>query len=218
MSYANRTLRSIPFGRIIGGPMTAAVQAQALAAQTTVNFIKEVGFKNPGTPVGDEADGDFGDVRNVVFKYSRKKAEGGESSAEETETVSLTVPILTIVPIPYLRIDELNIQFTARITEQQEFKSSSASSGTVSTDTRLNFKAGGFFSPVKVDMNAQVSTRHTNTSSSSASRTNKADYTMDIQLKAVQDEMPGGLAKVLNILETAIFENRLPGGGGGGGN
>lgn len=210
MSYANRTLRSLPFGRVIGGPMVAAIQAQSLAAQATVSFIKEVGFKRPETSNEETLDnnGDFGDVRNVVFKYSRKKSLGsGESASDDgEEVVTLTVPILTIVPIPYIRIEELNIQFTADITEQQEF--SYAGNTRIATDTSMNFKAGNFLSPVKVGLNAKVSTR-TDISLKTSSR-NQTKYTIDINLKAVQDEMPAGLARILSIMEAAILEKPTP--------
>ena len=37
-------LQSLPFKNIIGGPLTAAIDAQALAAETTVRFIERIGF------------------------------------------------------------------------------------------------------------------------------------------------------------------------------
>ena len=207
MSYVNRTLRSLPFGRIIGGPMIAAIHAQALAAKSTVNFIKEVGFKSAPEDQDGNQDENMGDVRNVTFKYKRKTAGGsGVGNEAGEEEVSLTVPILTIVPIPYIRIDEMTIRFTANITEQQEYKSASASSGSVATDTTMNFKAGGFLSPVKFNLNAKVSTRNNWSSSSSNKVNTSTQYTMDVQVRAVQDEMPAGLARVLDIMEQAILE------------
>ncbi len=207
MSYVNRTLRSLPFGRIIGGPMVAAIHAQALAAKSTVNFIKEVGFKSTSEELDGNSDENIGDVRNVTFKYKRKKAAGSTGdNPEGEEEVSLTVPILTIVPIPYIRIEEMTIRFTANITEQQEYKSASASSGSVATDTTMNFKAGGFFSPVKFNLNAKVSTKNNWSSSSSNKVNTSTQYVMDVQLRAVQDEMPAGLARVLDIMEQAILE------------
>lgn len=211
MSYANRTLRSLPFGRIISGPMVAAIQAQALAAQSTVNFIKEVGFKRTGSDeaAADES-GDLGDVRDVTFKYKRKTSDGSNGSGTAPgageEVVELTVPLLTIVPIPYIRIEEMTIQFTANITEQQEYQKSSASTSSVSSDTSINFKAGSFLSPVSVGMNAKVSTRHNSNTSASSRVNNSTQFTIDINVKAVQDEMPAGLAKILHIMEQAILE------------
>ena len=43
--YVNNALTNLPFHNIIGGPLEAAIKAQAMAANTTVEFIKAVGFK-----------------------------------------------------------------------------------------------------------------------------------------------------------------------------
>lgn len=191
--------------------MIAAIHAQALAAKSTVNFIKEVGFRGAASEQDGDQDEDMGNVRNVTFKYKRKTAAGSTGTADPgEEEVSLTVPILTIVPIPYIRIEEMTIRFTANITEQQEYKSGSTSSASVATDTTMNFKAGGFLSPVKFNLNAKVSTKN-NWSSSTSNKVNTAtQYTMDVQVKAVQDEMPAGLARVLDIMEQAILEKPTP--------
>ncbi len=189
MSYANRVLGSIPYGTLIGAPMTAAVEAQALAAQSSIDFIRSVGFTS------DSEDEQFGDVRNVTFKYkSRDVAEGIDKDVE------LVVPILTIVPIPYLRIEELTIDFTSKITEELVRNTKRDSSVDTKTELSVGYKA--FFSPVKVSLKASVSTKH----SSSASTKNryKTEHTIVINARAVQDDMPGGMGRVLDLLESAI--------------
>ncbi len=40
-------LQQIPFSHLIGSPLKAAVEAQAMAAQSTIEFIHKVGFKEP---------------------------------------------------------------------------------------------------------------------------------------------------------------------------
>ena len=46
MPSPGQELSSIDFESMIGGPLVAVINAQAQAAMSTVNFIKEVGFKN----------------------------------------------------------------------------------------------------------------------------------------------------------------------------
>ena len=46
-------LQQIPFSHLIGSPLKAAVEAQALAAQSTIEFIHKVGFKEPATGATD---------------------------------------------------------------------------------------------------------------------------------------------------------------------
>ena len=40
---ATSALQALPFGNIIGGPLKACIEAQAMAAKTSWNFIQEVG-------------------------------------------------------------------------------------------------------------------------------------------------------------------------------
>jgi hypothetical protein len=59
----------------------------------------------------------------------------------------------------------------------------------------------------KAEMSATVSSKK-DTSSSRDSRY-AVEYTMDINVHAVQDDVPGGLGKVLNLLTESI-ERNLP--------
>ena len=58
-------LAAIPFGTLIGAPLNAAIEAQAKAAMTTVEFIRAVGFK-------PAQDGRYSST--VVFAYARTAA------------------------------------------------------------------------------------------------------------------------------------------------
>lgn len=191
MSYANRVLGSIPFGVLIGAPMTAAVEAQALAAQSSIDFIRSVGFTSSSE---DEA---WGDTRAVTFAYKVR-----DSETDDERTATLTVPLLTIVPIPYLRIDDLTIDFTSKITE--ELVRTTNRDQSTSADASLNVNYGKFLSPVKVGFKGSVSTKHS--SSAATSNRYKTEHTININVRAVQDDVPGGMGRVLDILEGAIGE------------
>ena len=45
-----KELASLDFKNLIGGPLSAVVEAQAMAAESTVNFIKNMGFDQEGNP------------------------------------------------------------------------------------------------------------------------------------------------------------------------
>lgn len=195
MARAVNELKQIPFAHLIGSPLKAAIESQALAAKTTIDFIKEVGFKpNDVLDVMADptADADVGEVRNVTFGYTKKDDEDTETKFE------LTVPILTITPIPYIRIDEMTIDFKAKLTDSVV--------STRSTDTTVAASMSGsysaFWSPVKVSF--RCSATHNRKTSSTAAQ--KREYSMDIHVRAVQDEMPAGLSKILDILEDAISD------------
>jgi hypothetical protein len=182
--------------------MKAAIEAQALAAQSTIEFIQKVGFKTPSggfepddMVFGDtSADADAGELRNVTFTYEKK---------DETDTIgsfTLQVPLLAITPIPYLRIDEMTIDFSAKLTDSIQRNTSTSFS--LNTSTSGSYSA--FWSPIKLDF--RVSATFNTKTATQASE--KREYRMDIHVRAVQDEMPAGLNKVLDILEDAIQDTK----------
>ncbi len=198
MTRAVRELAQIPFGTLIGQPMKAAVEAQALAAKTTVEFIEKVGFVPPSNnPIDalfqdEQNDADVGRIRNVTFKYTKNDENDGDQEH------SLSVPILAIVPIPTLRIDEMTIDFTAKLTDT--IASNRSSNFTLNSSVSGKYKA--FWSPISMEFRTSVAA---SSSASQASRYNR-EYTMAIHVRAVQDDIPPGLGRVLDILEQLIKE------------
>jgi hypothetical protein len=200
MSRAVQELKQIPFGYLIGEPLKAAVEAQAVAAKTTIEFIEKVGFVPANGAedmlfVDEAKDADAGTVRNVTFKY-RKKDENNQDVEH-----SLSVPILSIVPIPVLRIDEVTIDFTAKINDTIE--------NTTKNNFQLTADVGGkyksWWSPISLEF--RTSLKYETASQTSARYTR--DYTMSIHVRAVQDDIPAGLSRVLDILESSIKESKV---------
>ena len=188
---ATSLLSGIPFGYLIGAPLKAAIEAQSIAAMETVKFIEAVGFVEPtGTNVAalpsdssPQNKGRFGVARTITFLYQK-----GE------ETYTLAVPLLTLVPIPFLRISNMNINFKANISAETKVEKKENSE----TDKKLNAdgKLGFFFK--SLDLKSSISNK--SGSSTTGSDTYNVQYTMDISVNAVQDSMPGGMQQVLNIL------------------
>jgi hypothetical protein len=131
MPTPGQELSSIDFESMIGGPLVAVINAQAQAAMSTVNFIKEVGFKKPKTEANAGDDTTTEEPIYVTFKYPKElspyqPATAGDPSATPPvaatpavpavyETQQLQVPILTLLPIPFIRIEETTVDFNAKI-------------------------------------------------------------------------------------------------------
>jgi hypothetical protein len=124
----------------------------------------------------------------------------------QKKDATLTVPILTIVPIPYIRIDTMDIDFMAKISEQQTFTRTAEAEYKFGADLKVGYRS--WWSPVSVNFRASFSTRHT--SKTEAGSRYQTEMTMNVHVKAVQDEMPGGLSRVLNILESTIKADITP--------
>jgi hypothetical protein len=210
MPTPGQELSSIDFESMIGGPLVAVINAQAQAAMSTVNFIKEVGFKKPSAE--QEAGGDTSteDPIYVSFKYPKElspyvPAVPANPSATPPipaspavpavyETQELKVPILTILPIPYIRIEMVTIDFNAKINSVEYRKTNTD----LKVNASLEAKAGWLWGSAKLKVS--TSFQRTTQEGNSVNRT----YSLAIHVKAVQDEMPAGMERMLGILEGAI--------------
>ncbi len=180
-------LRALPLEHIVGAPLVAAIKAQALAANTTVAFIKEVGL--------EKTDDNYKAVY-VDFKFDRVvEEEKTKSGGEKVKVVrvvpsKLTVPLLTIVPIPYIRISDMTIDFEYQIRDVE----------TKATDQEAKIatkaQVGGWFWKVEV--------KGSYTYKSTTRRSTDRRSTLKVTVNAVQDEIPEGLSRVLDILGEAI--------------
>jgi hypothetical protein len=102
-STANQVMQSIPFDNLIGAPLEACVKAQAQAAQTTYEYISQVGF---------DVESEFEwKARTISFTFMMEGAMR-----------QITVPLLSIFPLPYLQIDTVDISFTADVSVNSEGK------------------------------------------------------------------------------------------------
>jgi hypothetical protein len=194
MATPGQELASLDFESLIGGPLVAVVHAQVQAALATANFIKQVGFKPPAGPQtpGDQT---TGEPATVTFTY-KKMVPKADGSGEEEKTASLAVPFLAMLPIPYLRVQETNIDFLAKINSVQ-FRQVDTN---LAVTGELEAKAGWLWGSARL----KVTTTYQRQTKESATVTR--DYSMGVKVKAVQEEMPGGLEKLLSILESLIKE------------
>jgi hypothetical protein len=174
-------LNNIDFAKMIGGPLQAAIQAQAASAISTVNFIKDLGFK-PIDP--DEPDGEK-ELIMTDFTYEKNDVDP-ETGAVVTTKRFVRVPFISMLPIPSIRIETVDIDFNVKLNsvESQTIKDKLA--------VGLEVKAG--WGPVKFKVSSSYQR-----SSSFGVKVEK-EYTMNVKVKASQDEMPAGLEKILNLL------------------
>jgi hypothetical protein len=174
-------LNSLDFNVYIGGPLQAAIQAQHAASMSQVNFIQQVGF-----------DQTTGDLRYTKFKYKKQKA----NDPAQTEDFEIEVPFLTLLTIPALRIDELTIDFNAKLT--------STETSNVSTELGITAQLGINYKIV--NFKASASYKRTSSTGTSTERT----YNLGVHVRAVNDELPAGLDRILTMLESEIKEKKNP--------
>lgn len=160
-------LQELDFNRILGAPLSACVNAQEEAAQATLQYLNEVVF----TQAGDN-DSSLEPV-TVSFYF--------ESAGQVHRIV---MPLLLIVPVPYLQIDRIDLTFQATVTESH-----------MNHDTR------------KLSLKAKYSAPG---DSAEVSKETKAEYMnkrcIDINLSVTSADMPMGISKLLEIFNNQLVE------------
>lgn len=286
-------ISSINFGSIIGGALNAVVNAQRESADTTVNFVRRVGFKpgNIDSQTGQEVG--IGDPICVSFTYDKEVSpsqtqtsrkvtvnviSGGSGYSSDNpiqllvddheiegatcqvnggkiESVTLTtvpsedyikdgakvvtlqkngneentsailtlcvkdvettvpaeyqkmqidVPILTMMPIPFIKIENADLEFNVKINSVSNSSSYDKSGSDIKNNTNVGYKGWGFHA--STSLNASFS----NQKSTSSKEEVKKDYSLNIKVHAVQDDMPSGMSRILDILEESIVTKTLP--------
>lgn len=191
-------LNSLDFGVYIGGPLQAAVNAQNSASLAQVNFIKSVGFTTRPEPEPDpNADPNASDTDEDTTPVSHELGELvyanfviSNSGADGTTSRTIQVPFLTMLNIPSIRIEEITIDFNAKLTSV-ETEDTSATLGVAGT-----LSAGCKFASLKVS----AAYKKTTNKGSNVEKT----YSMSVHVSAVNDELPAGLEKILSLLEEEI--------------
>jgi hypothetical protein len=169
-------LNNIDFAKMIGGPLQAAVDAQVASSLATVQFIKEVGFT--------QANG--GEPELVMVEFSHKRKDVDAEGKDVEKDISLRVPLLAMLPIPSLRIEHVIIDFNVKL--------NSVESTTASSEFGGGVEGKGGWGPVSFKVTASYQ-RKTATNVEV-----KKEYALNVNVKAVQDEIPAGLEKCLNII------------------
>ncbi len=170
-------LNNIDFQKMIGGPLQAAVDAQVASSLATVNFINSVGFTAPDSSGKRE-------LVMVDFTHERKDVDADGNPANKT--VNIKVPLLAMLPIPSLRIEHVIIDFNVKL--------NSVESSQVSSSLGVNAEVSGGWGPVKFKVSASYQRN------ASTGVEVKKEYALNVNVKAVQDEIPAGLEKILNML------------------
>jgi hypothetical protein len=116
----------------------------------------------------------------------------------QVQDMMLEVPILTMLPIPFIRIEETTIDFNAKINSVEEAKTDDTFKIDASLDATVKYPP--LFAVATVNLKVSTSYQKNTSSGSKVDRT----YSMAVHIRAVQDEMPAGMEKMLGILEDAI--------------
>lgn len=186
MDVANKsigTLQGLPFDNLIGGPLNACIQAQNDAAMTSINFINNVCLNE---------DKETGEKSAVYVSFS---------FIQNGRKVVINVPMIAIVPIPYIAINSIDISFKATV-NGVESESSSTETEYESKGNKKSTRKTGLFRKKTTTINSTFSTKRDSKSTQDSKFSVEA--TIDVAVHAGQESMPAGMAKILEMLGAAM--------------
>ena len=165
--------QALPLETIVGAPLIAAVKAQAVAAEATKNFIEQFIDEN-------------GKPETVTFEVVQKD-EGGDMQ------VSIAAPLLSMIPVPHLRIDSLTTRFKFELSQSIVDKQASE------YGVQISAKTGGLLSPwVSASLKGSISR------TSEEETTVNRSGSIDITVQASEAPIPEGLERILSLLAKSI--------------
>lgn len=191
MDVANKsigTLQGIPFENLIGGPLSACIQAQNDAAMTSINFINNVCLNE---------DKETGEKSAIYVSFS---------FIQNGRKVVINVPLIAIVPIPYIAINSIDINFKATVNgvECESNENTYSEEYKRDTNTKSQKRRGFFLNKNKKETKINTSFSTKRDSKSTQDSKFSVEATIDVAVHAGQESMPAGMAKILEMLGAAM--------------
>ena len=179
--FIGQVFTAIPYSEVIGSPLSAMIEAQEKASNAMARFIMSVGFS--------EKDG-VKHATSVDFQHSVKRSDG----SEEIETI--TMPLITVIPVPNMQIIDGKISLDVEISSSAEFKENIEAGG------ELEGQVG--WGPFSVSLKAKASYSKENT------RKTDTRAKQHIELNVGQCPLPEGFNLIMERFRNNALDKPAP--------
>jgi hypothetical protein len=194
--------------QLLGAPLYALIEAETYAAEATADFIERVGFESAGKTAADGSPSrDLGRLRTLSFQQERRDSQGQAASYK------VEVPLLSILPIPAMQIREAELEFFVKIVDMVQAGPRRRSSGgeapqetkpdeAADSDERTPIADAG-----RIDFKTMMGRGQLGGEGASRSG---LDMQVHIRIKVEQADVPAGLSRLFNLMESSISSSPIP--------
>jgi hypothetical protein len=192
------SVRALKLHELLGATMVAVIQADALAAKATLEYIETVGFVAPAEGEGEEETTAGGTLRMASFRYKKR---------DETNAIAdfvAEVPILSLVPIPALQVKDATFSFAVKIDDiTKETEGGNPGNPDGATIAQPTSRLVTFLKPTATQLIARPA-------AASGPRTEEVRSTHHLEVKVTmaQADIPTGMEKIFNLLDQAIQDRK----------
>lgn len=167
---------------LIAGPLVATIDADSLSARHYLDYLFKMAFETY-----DPVTGRLGELRMLTFSYRRHDLTGSHLQ-------SVSIPLLTLVPLPLLQVHEADFEFDIHILDaygRHQQESFSFETGTCEPEGEILDGSDTRFRVSLAPSSGGNAGRQGNMLSS-------LNANMKIRVKMRQADIPGGLSMLLN--------------------
>ncbi len=202
----------LPMGDLIGGPLNAAAEANAMMAVTQTRFLLDTAFKlKAGT--GGKAD-EYEPVmirmsltRGVLVPVDPTKNPPDEPKIEQVVT-TFDLPLLTILPLNSLAVDDVTVKFDMEVKSSFSEATNAKTETAMAAESSFSAKVGyGIFS-VSVTGSASYDSTSSNSRDTHYEKSNSAKYSVSVH--AGQLPLPEGVKTIITAFANAITPITMP--------
>jgi hypothetical protein len=180
-----RGIQAMKLFELLSAPMVAMIQADVQAARATVEFIESVGFV-PAEGAAVE-DGKMGRLRMAEFRYQKIDENG------QTSEFTVSVPLLSLVPIPAIQIKQAKVGLSAKITDVVPEKPGGA---------RAISNAAGLATR-RLDILAKPVA-----ASGAKGQETRGSFDLEVEITLGQADVTVGMEKIFQLLDQAVQEKK----------
>lgn len=194
----------LPMRSLIGGPLTAAAQANSMMAVTQTNFMLDTCFNKV-----ENGDNTSLQPIMVTMQISRgviSQGEAAQGSAPPTNitnvTTSFDIPLLTLIPLNALGVTDVEVGFDMEVKSSYSDESMQESSSSSHAEGSFKTKLGAGWWSVEVKGSVSHDSSQSASSTTSYQKSNSAKYTVSV--KAGQLPLPEGVTTIIQAYTNSI--------------
>lgn len=194
----------LPMEALIGAPLMAAAKANHQMGCDQVNYLLSTCFTTSG-------DGDSKNYQPVMIAMTVSRpvlTPAGNTTTVQNIDSKIQVPLLTIMPLNSLAVDNVDIKF------EMEVKSSYSEDHDDKTDEKSHedgsFEGEGWIGPFKCTIKGSVShdSEHATDTQTHYQKSNDAKYTVEVH--AGQIPTPPGVGVIIQAFSNNIAPIQMP--------
>lgn len=200
-----QSFTGLPMEDLIGGPLNAAARANSAMALTQTKFMLDTCFSYDTTTKN---------YAPIMIKMSLTRgvlipgAKPGDDVTLSSFETKFDLPILTIIPLNSLGVDQVDINFEMEVKSSYGEETDQSQETAIAAESSWEIKAG--WGPVSASITGSASydSKDMSSFSSHYEKSNSAKYSVHVH--AGQLPLPKGVETIIKAFTLAIEPYELP--------